>query len=198
MSSQPLRARRNTWYLLPIFFHIIGGAIAFFAIRHDDPKKARRCLVLGAILFAINIVIGLSVGMSLSSPDNLFGQMTDESQIEMKFQTDSVEIHLNDKAQFLAVKWDPIIIPAENVVTVHDQIPKQSVKDLRIPGTYVPNVVKAGTYVTKDASKEFWFTKNGKDRIITIELENHEYNRIVLESHKSNEWADSMNLLISK
>lgn len=45
------------WYELPIILAIVGGAIAFFAIRHDDPKKARNCLILGIIL-TIPLVIG--------------------------------------------------------------------------------------------------------------------------------------------
>ena len=124
-------------YLLPIFFHIIGGVIAYFAIKHDDQQKAKRCLFLGITLFAINITIGLVVVSSLSSPDNFFGQMTQQSEIDIIIQNDEMQILLNDQAQFLAVKWDPIVISRDKVVMIHDQLPRQSSSDLRIPGTYV-------------------------------------------------------------
>jgi len=52
-----MRTRSNLWFLLPIFFSVIGGVIAFFVIKEDDPKKARNCLYLGIILAVIPIVL---------------------------------------------------------------------------------------------------------------------------------------------
>ncbi len=53
--SQQVRVRSRWWYLLPIFFNIIGGVIAYFILRNDDPKKAKNCLWLGIVLVAIEI-----------------------------------------------------------------------------------------------------------------------------------------------
>ncbi|HET7337159.1 MAG TPA: hypothetical protein VFJ23_04625 [Candidatus Nitrosotalea sp.] len=53
---------------MPILFNAIGGIIAFFVIREDDPKKARNCLYLGIILCIIPIiliVVPLLVGITL-------------------------------------------------------------------------------------------------------------------------------------
>ena len=44
--------RSRLWYLLPIFFCAIGGTIAYFVIKEDDPSKAKNCLWLGIILLA--------------------------------------------------------------------------------------------------------------------------------------------------
>jgi len=52
---EPERLRSNWWYLLPIFLGIIGGIIAYFALRNDDREKAKKCLYLGLILGAIGI-----------------------------------------------------------------------------------------------------------------------------------------------
>ena len=52
---EPERQRSNWWYLLPIFLGIIGGIIAYFALRNDDREKAKKCLYLGLILGAIGI-----------------------------------------------------------------------------------------------------------------------------------------------
>ena len=49
----PERPRSNWWYLLPIFLGIIGGVIAYFALRKDDRQKAKKCLYLGLILGSI-------------------------------------------------------------------------------------------------------------------------------------------------
>jgi len=55
------RIRSRWWYLCPIFFGLIGAIIAYFAIRRDDPQKAKKCLYLGIILTAINIIINISL-----------------------------------------------------------------------------------------------------------------------------------------
>ena len=63
-----VRRRSSLWFLLPIFFSIIGGVIAYFIIKDDDPHKAKNCLLLGIILtaisfaiFAVPILIGISL-----------------------------------------------------------------------------------------------------------------------------------------
>ena len=45
--------RSNWWYLVPIFIGLIGGIIAYFALRHDDPQKAKKCLLVGIIFLLI-------------------------------------------------------------------------------------------------------------------------------------------------
>ena len=56
----PEKQRSNWWYLLPIFLGIIGAIIAYFALRNDDRKKAKKCLYLGLILWAILIFAQLT------------------------------------------------------------------------------------------------------------------------------------------
>lgn len=63
-----VKKRSSFWFLLPIIFNVIGGIIAFFIIKEDDPRKARNCLYLGIILAAIPallIVISILVGITL-------------------------------------------------------------------------------------------------------------------------------------
>lgn len=51
------RVRSDLWYILPIFGGIIGGTISWCAIKYDDPKKAKNCLLLGIVLTMIPIVL---------------------------------------------------------------------------------------------------------------------------------------------
>jgi len=63
-----IRKKSSLWFLLPIFFNVIGGVIAYFIIKDDDPSKAKNCLWLGIILFVIPIIIFLIpflIGVSL-------------------------------------------------------------------------------------------------------------------------------------
>jgi uncharacterized Tic20 family protein len=45
------------WYLLPIFFGIIGAVIMWLALRNEDPRKAKKGLILGVILTVVFGVI---------------------------------------------------------------------------------------------------------------------------------------------
>ena len=62
--------RSPFWYLLPIFFGIIGGIIAYFILKNTDHKKAKRSLIIGIIslILAIIIPIGLQVGYGTQNP----------------------------------------------------------------------------------------------------------------------------------
>jgi len=51
--SNEIKNHSDAWYILPIFFTIIGGIIAYYVIKDDDPKKAKNCLVLGILLTVI-------------------------------------------------------------------------------------------------------------------------------------------------
>ena len=59
MYSEKIRSR--WWYLVPIFFGLIGAIIAYFAIRRDDPQKAKKCLWVGIILTVINVIVNISL-----------------------------------------------------------------------------------------------------------------------------------------
>jgi len=49
------------WYLLPIFFSIIGGIIAWACIRDRDPRMAKNNLILGIILTVLPIIVTLII-----------------------------------------------------------------------------------------------------------------------------------------
>ena len=70
--TYPERPRSNGWFLLPIFLGLIGGVIAFFILRNDDPKKARNCLYLGIIMMLIGIIFNLTIAGSLPELDSGF------------------------------------------------------------------------------------------------------------------------------
>jgi cytochrome bd-type quinol oxidase subunit 1 len=70
--SYPEKQRSNAWFLLPIFFGIIGGIIAFFILRNDDPRKARNCLYLGLAFMIFGILLNIFISVSIPSIDSGF------------------------------------------------------------------------------------------------------------------------------
>jgi hypothetical protein len=69
----PEKRRSNWWYLLPILLGIIGGLIAYFAIRNDDREKAKKCMYLGLILLVVGIILDISLAGVAPIPDTWYG-----------------------------------------------------------------------------------------------------------------------------
>jgi len=67
--SYPEKSKSNAWFLLPIFFGIIGGLIAFFILRQDDPRKARNCIYLGIVFMVFGIILNIFIATTVPGLD---------------------------------------------------------------------------------------------------------------------------------
>jgi uncharacterized membrane protein YeaQ/YmgE (transglycosylase-associated protein family) len=56
-----VKSRSNGWFVLPIFLGWIGGIIAYFILRRDDPRKAKNCLYLGIVLGIVGIILNIII-----------------------------------------------------------------------------------------------------------------------------------------
>jgi FtsH-binding integral membrane protein len=70
--TYPEKTRSNAWFLLPIFFGMIGGIIAYFILRKDDPCKARNCLYVGIVFMIMGIILNIVIGSSVPGLDSGF------------------------------------------------------------------------------------------------------------------------------
>ena len=61
MENDARRTRSPAWYILPILLGIVGGIVAYFALRHDDPGKGKTCLYVGIGLTAVSVALGFLV-----------------------------------------------------------------------------------------------------------------------------------------
>lgn len=66
------KPRSNAWFLLPVFLGIIGGIIAYFILRNDDPHKAKNCLYLGLVLMGIGIIFNMLIATSIPGIESGF------------------------------------------------------------------------------------------------------------------------------
>ena len=60
------RQRSWVWFLLPVFVQVIGGIIAYYALKPDEPRMAKDCLYIGIVLSAMNLggfLLILSMGL---------------------------------------------------------------------------------------------------------------------------------------
>ena len=69
----PEKPRSGWWFALPIFLGLIGGVIAYFAIRRDDPRKAKNCLYVGIVLAAIGVGLNLLLITQVGDVGNEIG-----------------------------------------------------------------------------------------------------------------------------
>jgi hypothetical protein len=73
-----------------------------------------------------------------------------------------------------------VVVSMDHIRAVKAGVPEPRLLEVRVPGTFIPGVIKAGTYWTRKG-KEFWFVKSGKPHYVTIELaEEAPYRRMVL------------------
>ena len=47
----------NLWYIAPVLFAILGGAVAWFLNKDKDSEKARNFLIVGAVMTVINVFL---------------------------------------------------------------------------------------------------------------------------------------------
>jgi FtsH-binding integral membrane protein len=55
------------WLLLPIFFGMIGGIIAYIIIRKDDPRRAKNCIYVGIIMVILGIILNIMLASEIST-----------------------------------------------------------------------------------------------------------------------------------
>jgi hypothetical protein len=114
----------------------------------------------------------------------------------LSIEEDRLTLTLQGAERLWAVKLRPIEVPRANVVRAEAALPPTTWKELRAPGTFLPGVIKAGTYYT-GRGKEFWYVlQRKKDNPLTIELTGKPYRRIALTIDHAASWAERINAWI--
>lgn len=115
--------------------------------------------------------------------------------MKLRIYNGQLEIDLGRAEKVLALKG-PLKIPLKHIKEATIEAPEPSLLEIRAPGTYVPRLIKAGTYYTK-RGKEFWYVTRSKG-CLTIELKNEAYKRLVLSVDENVKWVERINDAISK
>jgi hypothetical protein len=61
------RRALGAWYLLSIFLGIIGGVIMWLALKSEDPRKAKKGLIVAVIVYVIALAILLAIAGFIAS-----------------------------------------------------------------------------------------------------------------------------------
>ena len=118
-----------------------------------------------------------------------------KSILELEFNDDIITVLISDETYFGAMtSFEFTTIPVSSLVQAHGMLPETSMNDRMMAGSILSEIVKAGTYITQNGDKEFWYTIGGiESQVITIELQDHEFDRIVFVSDKNHEWIERIN-----
>lgn len=102
-------------------------------------------------------------------------------------------IALSGWERLWSVHIDPKIeIPIAHIQQATTTAPETTWRELRAPGTYLPKVIKAGTYYT-ERGREFWHVTD-KAKALCLDLSAADYyKRIVITIDQNRTWADRIN-----
>lgn len=111
--------------------------------------------------------------------------------MELSIIDEKLQIKFTWKEQLLAVRlqklWE---IPLTHIQQITTAEPQSNWKELRAPGSFVPGLIKAGTYYT-NKGKEFWYVNRDRN-YLTIELQDESYKRIILTIDNNEFWQQRL------
>ncbi|AFY92321.1 hypothetical protein [Chamaesiphon minutus] len=109
--------------------------------------------------------------------------------MQLNLTTNRLTIELEWYEQLWAVTLErQMHIPLSRIDRATTEEPQSNWAEIRAPGTFLPGVIKAGTYYTK-RGKEFWYVTSDRD-YLTLELHDEPYRRIVITIPDNIVWAE--------
>ncbi|MGK7889768.1 MAG: hypothetical protein AB4042_10565 [Leptolyngbyaceae cyanobacterium] len=123
--------------------------------------------------------------------------------MDLKLSGDTFTITLGGWEQLWAAHLGKTIyIPLKHIVQVDTGKPEGIWEGIRAPGTFVPGVIRAGTYYTQ-RGREFWYVTRQTDQwddvtVLRLHLSPDEYyKRIVLAVPDGHAWGDRLQTALS-
>ncbi|MCH9658237.1 hypothetical protein K0U27_06010 [archaeon] len=156
--------------------------------------KIRSLILIGCVVVLSTILILLITFYNIQS----FHAGARESTLELRFEKELITVFIRDKTLYSTGHTELTAISFHNLAGAHDKLPKTSSTDRIVAGSIISETAKSGTYLTKDGAKEFWYNIDGNDdEIITIELQDHEFDRIVFDSENNHNLIKQINEIVS-
>ena len=116
--------------------------------------------------------------------------------MELKLANNILAITLEGQEQLWSARFSKnIYVPLNHITNVTTGNPDGLWKGIRAPGTFVPGLIRAGTYYTA-RGREFWYVTRqdgplDQTTVLTLDLSPEEYyKRIVLSAKDCHLWGD--------
>lgn len=108
--------------------------------------------------------------------------------MKLDIDNDTLKVKMNPLETLLCFR-NSLSIPLDRITGVSTENPGWQ-WSARVPGIYIPFLVKMGTYFVS-GGKEFWLTTVGKPYLV-IETKGWNYDRIVLTTGDNKLWAERL------
>jgi hypothetical protein len=114
--------------------------------------------------------------------------------MQLSLADEKLSIEFEWYEQLWAFRFDRVMeISIAHVRSVSATEPHSNWAQVRAPGTFVPGIIKAGTYYTKQG-KEFWYVTDDKN-YLTLELQDEPYRQVIITIPESQSWLDRIDRL---
>ncbi len=102
-----------------------------------------------------------------------------------------LRIDLDWYEQLWAFTWDKTFeIPLTHIENATTNEPPSSWTEIRAPGTFLPGVIKAGTYYTP-RGKEFWYVTKDRDYLV-LELCDESFKKMIFTLDQNQWWLEQI------
>jgi len=114
---------------------------------------------------------------------------------KLAFQQTNLHVILGRGEKLAALHGD-MVVPLKNIIGAEALDNKWWTKlGLRVPGTAIPGVIAAGTYIWgKDRAFVCW---HRGQQLVQINLTGHNYTRLVIGVDDAQEWVDTVTMYIT-
>ena len=145
-------------------------------------------------IFGAIIGIGATIFVIMSFSDVKYVGIEEDDSISVTITEKHLLVEFSEKAKSLAHYQGPRAISLENIKDAHLGMPEPELKMSRVIGVGAKEL-KTGHW-SSDRGEEYLFLKNLKDDpIITIELSDEKYDRLVLETKDAQDIVNSLKTL---
>ncbi|MBW4648534.1 MAG: hypothetical protein KME06_07515 [Kastovskya adunca ATA6-11-RM4] len=109
--------------------------------------------------------------------------------MKLTIENEILKIEWEEIEQFWAFNFtNPFKIPLAHILNITTDEPPSSWQEIRAPGTFLPGIIKAGTYYTP-RGREFWYVVKDRDYLV-LELQEEPFKKIVLTLEGNQSWKN--------
>ena len=111
--------------------------------------------------------------------------------MKLEIIKDLLQIKFSTTEKILAIHGS-LEIPLSHIVQATGMMLEPTWMQIKMPGTHLPGIIKAGTYYT-NRGKEFWYLTRGNE-VLRLELQGESYDRIILGVKDSSFWTSRLGI----
>ena len=108
---------------------------------------------------------------------------------------ENLRIELDWWRKLLAFHFQTLEIPLAHIERVVTDRPRTHWKEIRLPGTFIPWLVKAGTY-RRAGRRDFWCATHGQP-VLRLTLRNEYFDSLTLGTEDNEGWAQAFKGLLN-